>query len=116
MGKKKPRISTEEKRRLILAYYDSGETVKDFCNKHLLCRASFDRWLKAYHGQGTSGLISPTEKACEKIAPQLKTESDLRMEILKLRIENERLKKRYMVKKTEDGQTEYIRLKPKNSK
>ena len=37
-------------------------------------------------------------------------------EILKLRIENERLKKNYMVQKKEDGTLEYIRLKPKNSK
>ena len=37
-------------------------------------------------------------------------------EILKLRIENERLKKNYAVRKTDAGELEYIRLKPKNSK
>ena len=46
----------------------------------------------------------------------LTTEAELRTEILKLRIENERLKKNYMVETTEDGKTHYIRLKAKNSK
>ena len=35
---------------------------------------------------------------------------------MKLRIENERLKKKYMVRKTPDGKMEYIRLKVRNMK
>ena len=45
-----------------------------------------------------------------------RTEENYKREILKLRIENERLKKNYTVQKTEDGQTVFIRLSPKNSK
>ena len=44
------------------------------------------------------------------------TEEELRQEVLKLRIENERLKKKYMVRKTPDGKMEYIRLKVRNMK
>ena len=34
---------------------------------------------------------------------------------MKLRIENERLKKNYIAQKKKDGTQEYIRLKPKNT-
>ena len=44
------------------------------------------------------------------------TEEAYRREILKLRIENERLKKNYIVRMNEDGEQEYVRLKAKNSK
>ncbi len=44
------------------------------------------------------------------------TEEAYRREILKLRIENERLKKIYIVRTNEDVEQEYIRLKAKNSK
>ena len=44
------------------------------------------------------------------------TEEAYRREILKLRIENERLKKNYIVRTNEDGEQEYVRLKAKNSK
>ena len=43
-------------------------------------------------------------------------EEAYKKEILKLRIENERLKKNYTVRTNEAGEQEYVRLKPKNSK
>ena len=46
----------------------------------------------------------------------LPTEEAYKREILKLRIENERLKKNYTVQENEAGEQEYVRLKPKNSK
>lgn len=113
---KKPRISTEEKVRLIQLYFDSGESIRVFCAKHGLCFTSFTRWLKKYRTEGAQALSSKADRAYETIAPQLTTEADLRKEILRLRIENERLKKSYTVQTTEDGKTEYIRLKAKNTK
>lgn len=44
------------------------------------------------------------------------TEEAYKREILKLRIENERLKKNYTVQMNEDGEQEYVRLKEKISK
>ena len=44
-----------------------------------------------------------------------RTEENYKREILKLRIENERLKKNYIVEKKESGELVYIPLKPKNS-
>ena len=43
------------------------------------------------------------------------TEEAYKREILKLRIENERLKKNYTVQTNEDGEQEYVRLKKKIS-
>ena len=45
-----------------------------------------------------------------------RTEEAYKREILKLRIENERLKKNYTVQTNEAGEQEYVRLKVKNSK
>lgn len=45
-----------------------------------------------------------------------RTEESYKREILKLRIENERLKKSYAVQMNSDGQTEYVRLKEKSLK
>jgi hypothetical protein len=45
-----------------------------------------------------------------------RTEEAYKREILRLRIENERLKKNYAVMKGADGKTEYVRLKTKSSK
>ena len=45
-----------------------------------------------------------------------RTEESYKREILKLRIENERLKKSYAVQTNADGEREYVRLKPKSSK
>ena len=45
-----------------------------------------------------------------------RTEESYRREILKLRIEHERLKKHYAVRMNEAGEPEYIRLKEKTTK
>lgn len=113
-GKKFP--SGEERIRMVMAYYQSGLTKTEFCKEHCLVRRTFDRWLKRYEKNGISGLKNATEIKYDSIAPNLTTEAELRTEILKLRIENERLKKNYLVEMTEDGKTRYIRLKAKNSK
>ena len=65
----------------------------------------------AYPQRKTESVRSESEKN-----PDKSIEEELRLEVLKLRIENERLKKKYTVKKTEDGKTEYVRLKMKNTR
>lgn len=44
-----------------------------------------------------------------------RTEEAYKREILKLRIENERLKKNYAVQTNEAGEQEYVRLREKSS-
>ena len=116
MGETKHHASAEEKLRIIKACLESGETREVFAKKHGISKQTLIRWLKKFNEEGEAALRTRADKAYEKIAPNLKTDAALRAEILKLRIENERLKKNYIVKTTEDGKMEYIRLKAKNTK
>lgn len=100
-----PHASLEEKQRLISLYYESSDTTSAFCQKHGITQSSFFRWKKEYD----SMLAKVTR-------PEKSTEDVLRTEILKLRIENERLKKNYTVKLTKDGKMEFVRLRTKNTK
>jgi len=112
----KHQATAEEKLRLIREYLESGESQKQFAAKHGICDRTLKRWLNKLNANGEEALKSRKDKSYESIAPYLVTEADLRKEILKLRIENERLKKSYTVRITEDGRTEYIRLKARNMK
>ncbi len=116
MGTRNHLASREEKIRLITAYYDSSMSQAEFCEAHGIYKRTFQRWLKAYNDSGSEALKSRKDKAVESIAPDLKSEKDLKLEILRLRIENERLKKNYTVQRNPDGTKEYIRLKEKNSR
>lgn len=73
--------------------------------------------LKQYEEAGIEGLAR-ADAEIGNILPEGvdKTKEGYKREILRLRIENERLKKKYLVRQNEDGQTEYVRLKMKSSK
>ena len=101
---------------MIEQYYESGDSIRVFAAKHGLAPKSLWRWLDSFKKEGEKGLSYKSERSYDKVASQLTTESDLRKEILKLRIENERLKKSYTVRTNADGKTEYIRLKAKSTK
>lgn len=83
--------------------------------------APFFFWLFRVHFgellQGIEGLAR-ADAEIGNILPEGidKTKEGYKREILRLRIENERLKKKYLVRQNEDGQTEYVRLKMKSSK
>ena len=70
--------------------------------------------------KGTGGLegLSRADSTTPDVLPDGidRTEENYKREILKLRIENERLKKNYTVRTNEAGEQEYVRLKPKNLK
>ena len=110
MGKQ---LSPLEKEFLIKTYRAKTEVkLSDFCQMNDVSETSMRKWIKQYEAglsrAGAMGDVLP-----EGID---RTEENYKREILKLRIENERLKKNYTVQKTEDGQTVFIRLSPKNSK
>lgn len=92
-------------------------TLKDFCVAHNLTEPTLKRWLRQYVEGGLAGL-SRADAQTADIFPEgvNATKEAMRREILRLRIENERLKKNYMVRKTEDGRTEYCRLRPRNTR
>ena len=106
-----------EKEFLIKTYRAKTDVkLSDFCSMNDVSDTSMRKWMQQYDAVGIEGL-SRSSGLGEVLPEGLdRTEENYKKEILKLRIENERLKKNYTVQKTENGQTVFIRLSPKNSK
>ena len=104
-----------EKEMIIKAYRKSKMKPGEFCNLHNISTTALNNWMKKYDAQGIEGLARSSKL---DVLPDGvdRTEENYKAEILKLRIENERLKKNYMVETTEDGRKVFVRLKEKNSK
>lgn len=98
--------------------YKAKVSVKldEFCRMNDVSTTAMRKWIKQYEEGGLEGLSRKSELAEVLPTGVERTEENYKREILKLRIENERLKKNYTVQKTEDGQTFFIRLSAKNSK
>lgn len=99
--------------------YKSNQTIKlsDFCDANSISDTAFKKWLKQYEEGGIEGLARADAEIKEVLPEGIdRTEESYKREILKLRIENERLKKNYTVQTNEVGEQEYVRLKQKNSK
>lgn len=99
--------------------YKSNMTIKlnDFCDANGVSSAAFRKWLKQYEEGGLDGLARADSKIGEILPEGVdRTLESYKREILKLRIENERLKKNYTVQMNEDGDREYIRLREKTTK
>ena len=96
---------------------NSKVKLGDFCRANNVSGTSFKKWLKQYEEAGIEGLAR-ADAEIGNILPEGvdKTKEGYKREILRLRIENERLKKKYLARQNEDGQTEYVRLKLKSSK
>ena len=97
--------------------YRSSPTVKlrDFCEANHISDSAFKKWLEQYEKGGLEGLARADSEIREVLPEGIdRTEESYKREILKLRIENERLKKNYTVRRNEAGEREYVRLKPKN--
>lgn len=107
-----------EKEFLIHQYKLNGQIkAPDFCAIHHISISAFRTWMKNYEREGLKGLTRADADVCEVFPEGMdRTEEAYRREILRLRIENERLKKNYAVKKNADGKTVYVRLRTKNSK
>ena len=107
-----------EKEFLIRQYRSTPQIkLNDFCEQHNISNTSMKKWMSQYAEGGLEGLVR-ADKTIQEVLPEGidRTEESYKREILKLRIENERLKKNYIVRKTESGEQEYVRLKPKNTK
>ena len=107
-----------EKEFLIRQYKSNTRIkLKDFCETNHISGSAFKKWLKQYEEGGLEGLTR-TDAEIREVLPEGidRTEEAYKREILKLRIENERLKKNYTVRTNEAGEQEYVRLKPKNLK
>lgn len=82
-----------------------------------ITEGSLKKWMKQYEEGGLEGLAR-ADSGIQSIIPDGfdRTEESYKREILKLRIENERLKKNYVVQMNGDGEPEYVRLKEKSTK
>lgn len=103
----------------LIRTFRSNQTVKvnDFCDKHGVSVSAFKKWLKQYEEGGLEGLARADAEVGDVLPEGIdRTEEAYKREILKLRIENERLKKNYTVRMNADGEQEYVRLKLKNLK
>ena len=99
--------------------YKSNPTVKlsEFCQANDISDTAMRKWIKQYEEGGIEGLARADAEIRDILPEGIdRTEEAYKKEILKLRIENERLKKNYTVRTNEAGEQEYVRLKPKNSK
>lgn len=91
--------------------------LSDFCESNHVSDGAFKKWLKQYEEGGLEGLARADAEIRDVLPEGVdRTEESYKREILKLRIENERLKKNYTVRVSETGEQEYVRLKPKNLK
>lgn len=114
-----PLWGTATEKEFLIRKFKGNSKVKlsDFCRANNVSETSFKKWLKQYEEAGIEGLAR-ADAEIGNILPEGidKTKEGYKREILRLRIENERLKKKYLVRQNEDGQTEYVRLKMKSSK
>lgn len=104
-----------EKEMFIKSYRKSKMKIGEFCSLHNISVTTLKNWMDKYDTFGIEGL---TKGSKIDILPEGvdRTEENYKNEILRLRIENERLKKNYTVRTTEDGRKVFVRLKEKNSK
>lgn len=108
-----------EKEKILKEYYE-GKTFVELSNKYNVERRLLYSWLHKYESNGITGLKSNTGKKTGGTKGQgprkpKSYEEELEMKIMKLEIENARLKKGYTVKGGGD-QKEYVTILEKNTK
>ena len=107
-----------EKEFLIRQYKGNPRiSLNDFCDANHITPPSLKKWIKQYDEGGVEGLARADAEIKEVLPEGIdRTEESYKREILKLRIENERLKKSYAVQMNEAGEQVFVRLREKSSK
>ena len=123
-GTKNNMKTPEEKEKLILEWKTSGMKIIDFIKKHKISKNAFRVWRQKYENEGIDGLKSETgkvvnpEKAKNRgiyLRKPKTREEELELQVIKLQIENERLKKGYTAK-GDGAKKEYVSTLEKNTK
>ncbi len=101
MGK---HLNPLEKEFLIRQYKSGMQKMRDYCEKVGVSTGAFGKWLKQYEENGLEGLAR-ADSEIKSVLPEGidPTEEAYKREILKLRIENERLKKTIQFRRTRLG-------------
>lgn len=109
----------EEKEIIVKEYLETNFTSREVMKKYEISGSALHRWTTNYRNYGLAGLISQTgkKKGANKGRPRkhITHEEELELENIKLKIENERLKKGYLVKGV-GAKKEYITIKDVNIK
>lgn len=112
----KKRLNPFEKELLIKLYRKSHDISKrEFCRANGITLPTLNRWIEQYDAAGIEGLAAGskfTDLLPKGVNP---TEEAYKKEILRLTLENELLKKNYVIRTTPDGKIQMQRLDPKNS-
>jgi len=106
-----------EKELLIKLYRRSpGIKFGEFCRINNVSDAAFKAWIKKYDEEGLEGLYR--SKKMPELLPDgvEKTAENYKRELIKTRIELERLKKNYTLNRSPDGELkEYVTLSEKTT-
>ena len=106
-----------EKEMLIKLYYRSpGIKLGEFCRANNISDGSFKTWIKKYEEEGLEGLYR--SKRTPELLPEGvdKTLENYKRELIKTRMELERVKKNYTQTLSPDGKlTGYATLSDKNT-
>ena len=104
---------------VLIRQFKTNDKVRlyDFCAANNISMNSFRSWVRKYEAGGLEALAR-LDKTLPDSFPEgfERSEENYKREILRLRIENERLKKNYTVETNERGEQVYVRLSPKNTK
>lgn len=106
-----------QKEFLIHSYKGGSAKLREFCLVNNVSESAFKKWLAQYEESGLAGLAR-ADAGLRDVFPEGvdKGEEAMKREILRLRIENERLKKNYTTRVNESGRMEYVLLKTRSSK
>ena len=119
-GGKNKYWSKEEKLRIVNKIVLEGKSSREVAREENVDSGTVRKWTRIYLSEGESGLVNKRKPGNPLSKYQRRNElselEKLEYENMKLRIENERLKKNYTVRRRTDGKTEYTRLKAKNTR
>lgn len=104
-GQKFRHWPAEEKYKIIKPALDLEESIINISKRNNIDKGMIARWIRSYHELGMNGLIpkkKPANPLCKyQNRKEMSKEEKLEFENMKLRIENEMLKKGFLMK--EDG-------------
>jgi transposase-like protein len=116
-GSKNRKYSVEFKQTVIKDYFDNYKSKREILSKYSISSGTFDVWKKNY----LDGVLETGRKrtgnrfSALHTSKKLTKEERLELENLKLRIENERLKKGYLVKGG-GANKEYVTISDANTR
>lgn len=111
-------INKEEREKILDEYYNSDLSRKEICEKYNLNFETFKAWIKRYNRENPKVKKIPKkfESLIEKLDFKNMSSEELKIELLKTRIELERLKKNYSVATDTLGRKVFVSYSKKTTK